>query len=360
MYASRSAVRASRALRAPKQQQLSVMAGITSPAQQYMKETQEQFKKQFAEKAPEPNEALKWLRQVSTYYAGFLPGASGFVNTTFDDLDRIRDKHGDEVDKIVSEAYNELKGIAQKGGADLKTAQQAWDVLQKHISRIAELAGDAAEDIINNHPKLKEAVGGNLDKIKQYGDSYGPEAKKVYEDTKSQIQDIIKSGVSADSAQKLQKLVKEKLEQLKKMGDEAWKKGIEQAKPYLDKNPKVKELIENNADALKQGNAGELFEKAKQAVNEGSTEDLEKYVEQAKKKAEKSLGGLGGNIEQYLNKLPGGGEIFQKLQHLQEVAKQKGPEAQKLLEQTIKEVGDVLNKKSDEAKKIADDAKKES
>merc|ERR1711862_386913 len=136
------------------------------------------------------------------------------------------------------------------------------------------------------------------------------------------------------------------------MGDEAWKKGMEQAKPYLDKNPKVKELIENNA--------GELFEKAKQAVNEGSTEDLEKYVEQAKKKAEKSLGGLGGNIEQYLNKLPGVGEIFQKLQHLQEVAKQKGPEAQKLLEQTIKEVGDVLNKKSDEAKKIADDAKKES
>jgi len=148
-------------------------------AQQYMKSTSEQFKKQFQEKAPEPNEALKWLRQVTTYYAGFLPGASGLVNTTFDDLDRIRDKHGDEVDKIVSEAYDELKKIGQKGGMDLKTAQQAWDVLQKHISKIMELAGDAAEDIINNHPKLKNAVGDNLDKIKQYGDSYGPEAKKM-------------------------------------------------------------------------------------------------------------------------------------------------------------------------------------
>ena len=56
---------------------------------------------------------------------------------------------------------------------------QAWEVLQKHIKRIAELAGDAAEDIIENHPKLKKAVGDNLDKIKQYGDSYGPEAKKM-------------------------------------------------------------------------------------------------------------------------------------------------------------------------------------
>jgi ElaB/YqjD/DUF883 family membrane-anchored ribosome-binding protein len=155
------------------------VVGTAQQAQQYMQATQEKFKKQFQEKAPEPNEALRWLRQVTTYYAGFLPGASGFVNTTFDDLDRIRDKHGDEVDKIASEAYDDLKKISQKGNLDLKTAQEAWDVLQKHIGRIAELAGDAAEDIINNHPKLKSAVGDNLDKIKQYGDAYGPEAKKM-------------------------------------------------------------------------------------------------------------------------------------------------------------------------------------
>src|ERR1700761_4629935 len=70
-------------------------------AQQYMQSTQEKFKTQFQEKTPSPNEALRWLRQVSTYYAGFLPGASGFVNTTFDDLDTIRNKHGEEVDKII-------------------------------------------------------------------------------------------------------------------------------------------------------------------------------------------------------------------------------------------------------------------
>jgi phage tail protein X len=148
-------------------------------AKQYMNSAQQQFKKQFQEKAPEPNEALRWLRQVTTYYAGFLPGASGFVNSTFDDLDKIREKHGDEVDKIVGDAYAELKQVTSKGGADLKTAQQSWEVIQKYTSQILELAGDAAEDIINNHPKLKEAVGGNLDKLKEYGDAYGPEAKKV-------------------------------------------------------------------------------------------------------------------------------------------------------------------------------------
>jgi hypothetical protein len=219
MYASRSAPRAARALRAPKHQlQASRFQSTSTPppsasgaltgavaggatafalgygwywysgtrtvvssaqeAQKYMQSTQEQFKKQFQDKAPNPNEALRWLRQVTTYYAGFLPGASGLVNTTFDDLDRIRDKHGEEVDKIVSEAYDELKGVSQKG-MNLQVAQQAWEILQKHIKKIGELAGDAAEDIINNHPELKKAVGGNIDKLKQYGDAYGPEAKKM-------------------------------------------------------------------------------------------------------------------------------------------------------------------------------------
>lgn len=94
-------------------------------------------------------------------------------------------------------------------------------------------------------------------------------------------------------------------------------------------------------------------------MNEGSTEDLEKYVKTAKDKAEKSLGGGTGGLEQYFRLVPGGGDMLEKLQKLQEVAKAKGPEAQKLLEQAAKEIGDVLNKKSEEAKKIADEAKKQ-
>lgn len=177
-----------------------------------------------------------------------------------------------------------------------------------------------------------------------------------YEETKGQISDIIKGGVSVDSAQKLKKLVEEKVEQLKQLGDEAWKKGMEQAKPYLEKNPKVKELIENNADALKQGNAGELFSRAKKAVEEGNTGDLEEYVEKAKGKVNQATG---GGLEQYMKMLPGGSEIWGKLQKIQDVAKAKGPEAQKLMEQTVKEIGDVLNRKSEEAKKIAEEAKKQ-
>src|ERR1700761_4601839 len=73
----------------------------TKETQAYLKSAQEQFKKQIQEKAPSPSEGLKWLRQVSTYYAGFVPGASYYVNTAFDDLDKIHGKHGQEVDQII-------------------------------------------------------------------------------------------------------------------------------------------------------------------------------------------------------------------------------------------------------------------
>ena len=51
--------------------------------------------------APEPNEALKWLRSTASSYAAFIPGAKSYVDTAFDDLDKVHAKHSDEVEKIV-------------------------------------------------------------------------------------------------------------------------------------------------------------------------------------------------------------------------------------------------------------------
>ena len=51
--------------------------------------------------APEPNEALKWLRSTASSYAAFIPGAKSYVDTAFDDLDKVHAKHSDEVEEIV-------------------------------------------------------------------------------------------------------------------------------------------------------------------------------------------------------------------------------------------------------------------
>jgi len=299
------------------------------------------------------------LRNAATSYAAFIPGAGSYVNSAFDDLDAIREKHGDEVDKIVSNAYGELRDIAQNGQLSLLTAQKAWDVILKYLGQIGNLAGDASQQIMDNHPQLKEKLGGNIDKLKEMGQNYGPEAKKELDRTWEQISDVVKTGLSAQNIQKIQKIVQEKVDKMKQLGDEAWKKGMEQAKPYLDKNPKVKELVEENADALKTGNVQELYNKIKTAVEKGDTGDLEGYVKSFTDKAKES--GFGG-LDQYLNKIPGGDQIIPKFQQLQEAAEKHGDEAQRIFKDAVSEISQVLKKRGDEAsdlaKKAKDDSKK--
>lgn len=313
------------------------------------------MQKKLNETAPEPNEALQWLRQTATYHARFIPGASRYVETAFDELDAIRAKHGDEVDNIVREAYEELKGVTGKG-MTVQTAQEAWDILQKHMKRILDLAGDAASDILNNHPELKSRVGGSLDQLKQMGEQYGPEAKKQVDQTWDQIRDILNSGISVETADKIRKVVQEKTDTVKKTGDEAWDKGMEQAKPYLDKNPKVKELLERNTDSLMQGNMQELWEKVKLAVESGSTKDLENYVNSTVNKAKQS--GF-GRLDQYLNMVPGGGQIIPRLSQFGEVAQKHGQEAEKFTKETVDEISKVLSKKAAQEQELAKKAERE-
>jgi len=314
------------------------------------------FKKS-TEKAPAPSEALQWLRQTTSSYAAFIPGAKGYVDTAFDDLDAIHEKHGSEVDKIVSDTYNELKNVS-KEGASMQTVTKAWDILQQSLKRIGDLAGDAADDVLKNHPELKD----KFDQLKSQGDQYGPEAKKKIEDTMQQVKDILKGGLGVGTVDKLRKLVQEKSEELKQFGDQAWQKGMEQAKPYLDKSPKVKEFVEKNKDKLMQGDLGQLWEKLQAAAKSGDVGELEKIVKEQGDKAKGVVGGSGGGVEQYLKMIPGGEEIGSKLGQLQDLAQKHGEEAEKLVKDAFKEMKDVLSKKVDEGQKLAnkakDDAKK--
>lgn len=306
---------------------------------------------------PDASEAYKYLRSTAKQYAAFIPGASGYIDTAFNDLDAIRNKHGDEFDKVVKDAYSELREVS-KGGANIQTAQKAVDVLQKHMERMYELGADAMEEIMNNHPEMKEKVGGNIQQLKQMGQQYGPEVQKQIDQTWDQVRDIMKSGVSADSVNKIKKLVEEKSQQVQQMGEQAWKKGMEQAKPYLDKNPEVKKMIENNADALRKGNAMELFNRAKQAVESGNTEDLQKYVNSTVDKV-KSKGSQMG-LDKYMDMIPHGSEIMPKLQQLREVAEKHSHEGEQLLKETMEEIRKVVSSKADKAQEIADKAKEES
>jgi polyhydroxyalkanoate synthesis regulator phasin len=130
--------------------------------------------------------------------------------------------------------------------------------IQTASKRISELSGDTADDILNNHPILKNKLGGSIDQLKDMGDQFGPEAKKIVDETWKQVQDILKGGVGVGTADQLRRLIQDKTQEVRKLADQAWQKGLEQARPYLDYSPKVRKLVVQNKETLMQGNLAEL------------------------------------------------------------------------------------------------------
>ncbi|KAI2606813.1 uncharacterized protein GGS25DRAFT_306837 [Hypoxylon fragiforme] len=339
-------------------------AGKTSrTVNKTVKEVNKKYKEaaeKLQEKTPDTDQTIKYMKDFCYSYVAWIPGGRQYVDATFKDIDKIRENHRDEVDNIIKDAYQQFQKLS-KSGLSLETGSKALDVLGDLSTKIGNLAAGALSDILDNHPELKQKFGGSIDQLNQMGEQYGPEAKKQVEETWDQVKGIISGGLSADNFEKARKLIQEKVEQVKKLGDEAWKKGMEQAKPYLDKNPKVKELVENNASALKQGDAKALFDTVKRAVESGDASEIEDYVKKAvdKTKSKGSQLSNGTGLEYYFDMIPQGSEILPKLKQLKEVADKRTGEGEQLVKDTLSEIKQVLEKKSQKAQEILDKAKKE-
>jgi ABC-type transporter Mla subunit MlaD len=315
--------------------------------------------KTLQDSTPNADQAIDYLKNFCYTYVAFIPGGRKYVDAAFEDIETVRKNHKDEVNNIVNDAYKQFQELS-KTGLSLESLSKAYDILADLSKKIAALASDSLSDVLDNHPEIKDKFGGSIEQLKQMGESLGPEVQKQVQDTWKQAGELLAGGLTAANLDKARKLVQEKVEQVKKLGDEAWNKALEQAKPYLDKNPKIKELVEKNADALKQGNVTELFKQAKDAVDSGNMGGLESYVNSAVEKAKSKGSQMSGGFDQYLKMIPSGGDVLSKLQQLREVAEKHKDEGEKLLKETVEEIKQVLEKKAEKAKEIAETAKKES
>lgn len=314
--------------------------------------------KTLQQKTPNADEAVSSIKKFAYSYVAWIPGGREYVDAAFDDWEAIRKNHKDEADEIINDAYKKFQELS-KSKFNLETASRAYEILTDLSKRVAELSGEAISSIVDNHPQLKEKFGGNIEKLKSMGEQYGPEAKKQVEDTWKEVRNVLGGGLSVANLDKIRKLIEEKVQQVQKLGDQAWNKGLEEIKPQLEKNPKVKELVENNADALKQGNVKELFDKAKDAVQSGDTGDLKKYVENVVDKAKNSGAASSLGLDKYLKMVPQGDEVWSKLQQIGQVAEKHGDKGKSLLEETVKDLKEVLEKKGEKAGQIAEEAKKD-
>ncbi|KAF2859898.1 hypothetical protein K470DRAFT_218135 [Piedraia hortae CBS 480.64] len=325
---------------------------------QYVDGAMENVKVQFKEKTPDTNEIIKTLKETAHKYARWLPGGREYVDKTFADLDTIRAKHGDEVDRIMREAYEELRDTS-KNGLSLTTAAQVWDVLTKHMQRLGSLAVDAGQDILKNHPQLRDRFGNSFQHLQDLGNSVGPEAKKQVDDTWKQVQEILRQGINFGTLDRIQKLIQDKTQQVRKLSGQAFDKGMEQVKPMLDKNPQAKQLVEQNLDTLRSSNSvSEALSRIREAASSGSTLDLEKYIVHAKEKARTQFTS-GGGLSDWLSQLPQGGRILPQLQKLKNAAETHGQDAQQLARETVDDLYSILERRAKQAEELANKASKQ-
>lgn len=318
---------------------------------------------------PNTDQAINYIKEFAYSYVGWIPGGRQYVDAAFKDFDTIHRKHRDEVDKIVKDTSDQIQDIA-KAGVSMESAHKAMQVLSELGQKIADLTMDAASDVLGNHPEVKKKLGGSFDQLQSMSEEYGPEAQKQVEAFWKDIKGVFATGFSEQNVEKAKKLAEDKVKQISEMGDKAWKQALEQAKPYLDKSPKVKQLIEENSDTLKKVNPQDLFDKVRKAIDSDNVKDLEKYVwsviekkstgdEQAKDKD-------GGNDNKdsgfdfgLLSKVPNADQVLPKLQSLKETADKHKDSGEKLLKETMDELKKVLDQQADKAQELAKSAKED-
>ena len=277
-------------------------------------------KASIAEKAPKnPNEILDFLRTVTKQYAAILPGASKYVDETFDAIDHLHDTHGEEFERVLQATYDDvtdvLKEVKDKGlqGMDAATAGKLMNIVTKRVSEMNELGkkvgGDAVGKLEQRFPQVASTLGASWGELKGLAERSGPEAKKLVDDTVKQIQDIMSNSKNTpDALNRARKLAQEKAQQVK---ETIWST----AEKEVESNPELKKLLNDNKNTFiaagsSLGSLGEVIEHVKQAAkNGGDKEKIKELGEFIKGKAKESEGRGWEGLQSWVKSMPGGEEV---------------------------------------------------
>ncbi|THH04579.1 hypothetical protein EW145_g5416 [Phellinidium pouzarii] len=272
---------------------------ISKDIKTYLQSTRDSVVAKARQTAQNPSQALSYLRDVAKSYAAAIPGAAGYVDKTFDELDALHEQHGDEMDSILSDITDELQRAASEGGADAKTALKVYEVLSKSVRRMQELGKKVGSDFLEKNPAIKETFGSGYEQLRNLAEKAGPEGKKALDEVTKQIKDIISKGKpDEESLEKARKLLK-------------------------DKTAQIRKIVESSSGAV---------------LDNGSEK-----------------------LNAFLNSIPGG-ELKEKAPHLKDImnmANERSEDAKRLTKETFQDVLDILEEKGRKAKELAERTKED-
>lgn len=92
-------------------------------------------------------EALDLLRRTTLAYASMVPGGVSTVERIFHEINMVRKQRGEELDKIVREAQQDISKVRFRG-ADLQTA------VLRNLVKLSAFTNHATKDIATRDPSL--------------------------------------------------------------------------------------------------------------------------------------------------------------------------------------------------------------
>ncbi|KAI8588763.1 hypothetical protein BDZ88DRAFT_420433 [Geranomyces variabilis] len=338
--------------------------------------------KAIQEKAPSPSAAGKAvvnaIKAVSPGFVAVIPGLDDVLNKGLSQLDELAETHGDEVNELVHKMYADLQKLSKKGFNE-DTLKEAVALIQERLKEAQKLGvkigSDATDKVLESNPELKKSVESGINELKDMVDS--PEVEKILHDTYAELKKMADKGFSPEAVIAAGLLVKKNVAKAQqvagKVGDAAWDKAAEAAKPYLDKMPEVQKLLEGKLDDVKKiarENGGPEAEKiitdlydelkkiSEKGVNKKTIAEASKLVESKVAEAMKLGGGAAAKASDfawdkaaeaakpYLDKMPEVKKLMDgKLGDLQKLAeKNGGPELQKIVEDLYAELKKIADK----------------
>jgi hypothetical protein len=128
---------------------------------------------------------------------------------------------------------------------------------------------------------LKDRLIDSFYQLQQMREQYGPDVKKEVDETLQRAGEILDGGWNEENVKKAAKLLAEKLTLYVELRDLAFRRAMEQLKPYVAKNTVIREWVQNHKDVLKKRSPDEVVEKIKSASASGDVGELERYAQDA-------------------------------------------------------------------------------
>ena len=184
----------------------------------------------------------------------------------------------------------------------------------------------------------------------------------------------------------MQRLIQTKTNELRERArasaQDAWNSALNDASPYLEQLPEIKQLLTDNADKFISAGAAtlaggrvdtqELFARIKDAAQGHAEKDKEKmrelrefvqsHARDAQEGGTRSLERGWKSLQEWVRSMPGGEDALQRMPDLKvlvNVSQDHRDEAKKLARETYEDILRVLEDKSKKAKRLSEDVKED-